>query len=123
MEEPKPEPKPVEKKVETLHEEVFYKIKDSDVNRRNSQIENTAAYLKRNPEAKVSVTGYADKGTGNPTINKEYARKRAQAFKDKLVKDYGIDESRIIVDSKGDAVQPFTENDKNRCVIVDGPVK
>ena len=25
-----------------------------------------------------------------------------------------------MTDSKGDTVQPFAENDKNRCVIVDG---
>jgi len=28
--------------------------------------------------------------------------------------------NRIITDSNGDKVQPFAENDKNRCVIVDG---
>lgn len=127
-EQPKPvvvkeEPKPVEKKVETLREEVFYKIKKSDISKTNDELERTAAYLKRNPDVKVSVTGYADKGTGNSEINEKYSRQRAQAFKDKLVKNYGIDESRIIVDAKGDSVQPFSENDKNRCVIVIGPAK
>ena len=33
---------------------------------------------------------------------------------------YGCDAARITIDSKGDTVQPFDENDKNRCVIVKG---
>ena len=47
-------------------------------------------------------------------------QKRAQGVVDKLVNEYGIDASRIKADSKGDTVQPFLENDKNRCVIVTG---
>ena len=82
-----------------------------------------ADFMKRNPQAKVRITGYADKGTGNARVNKEYSEKRAQEFKDELVKSYGADASRIIVDAKGDTVQPFTENDKNRCVIIIGPVE
>ena len=38
----------------------------------------------------------------------------------KLVDEHGIDASRIKTDSKGDTVQPFEENDKNRCVIITG---
>ena len=38
-------------------------------------------------------------------------------MKDMLVKTYNIPESRISYDSKGDTVQPFSENDKNRVTI------
>lgn len=129
--EPKPEPKPVpvvkpepkpEPKPETLHEEKFYKIREAEADK-GDPVKRVAEYMKRNPDAKVRVTGYADKGTGTAAINKKYAAKRAATVKDVLVKDYGIDESRIIVDSKGDTVQPFEDNDKNRCVIIEGPVK
>ncbi len=120
---PKPEPKPEPKKVETLHEEAFYKIKSSEAGKRDAALKRTAEYLKRNPDAKVSVTGYADRGTGNADINMKYSQKRAEAFKETLVKNYGIDANRIVTDAKGDKVQPFSDNDKNRCVIVDGPVK
>ena len=44
----------------------------------------------------------------------------ADSFKKELVEKYNIDANRIATDSKGDSVQPFAENDKNRCVIVDG---
>ena len=49
-----------------------------------------------------------------------YAQKRAEGVTNKLVNEHGIDASRIKSDSKGDTVQPFEENDKNRCVIVTG---
>ena len=66
------------------------------------------------------MVGYADKGTGNAALNVKYAKQRADQYKKELVDSYGADASRIITDSKGDKVQPFAENDKNRCVIVDG---
>lgn len=125
--EPKPEPKiitvvdTIYKKVPvTLHEEKFYNIRESDAQAKNAQMDRIADFLKTYPEANVTVVGYADKGTGNPTINKKYAQKRADAFKSDLVKKYNLDANRIVTDSKGDTVQPFAENDKNRCVIVDG---
>lgn len=115
---PKPEPKP-----ETLKEEVFYQIRQSDPAKATEELKAVAEFMKRNPEAKVSITGYADKGTGNARINKKYSQERANKFKDELVKNYGINASRIITDAKGDTVQPFADNDKNRCVIIIGPVK
>ena len=51
------------------------------------------------------------------------SRQRAQNFKDKRVKEYNVDASRIVVDAKGDSVQPFSESDKNRCVIAIGPAE
>ena len=110
-------------KPETLKEEVFYQIRQSDPAKATEELKAVAEFMKRNPEAKVSITGYADKGTGNARINKKYSQERANKFKDELVKNYGINASRIITDAKGDTVQPFADNDKNRCVIIIGPVK
>jgi outer membrane protein OmpA-like peptidoglycan-associated protein len=62
------------------------------------------------------VTGYADVGTGNPKIDLGYSQGRAQNVA-KALTDAGIDASRITVDAKGDTVQPFSENDKNRVTI------
>lgn len=64
----------------------------------------------------MTVTGYADAGTGNAKINARLAQERAEKVA-KILKGYGIDESRITVESKGDTVQPFSENDRNRVVI------
>lgn len=124
---PKTEPKTVTKtdtvykKVPvTLHEVKFYKIREAGAEGSKAQMKRVADFLKAYPGAKVSVVGYADKGTGNAKVNMKYAKQRADKYKEELVADHGADASRIVTDSKGDTVQPFGENDKNRCVIVDG---
>lgn len=125
--EQKPEPKVItvvdtiyNKVPVTLHEEKFYSIRQSDAEAKNAQMDRIADFMNAYPEANITIVGYADKGTGTPAINKKYAQKRADAFKSELVNKYNLDANRIITDSKGDTVQPFAENDKNRCVIVDG---
>lgn len=126
---PKPAPKPVtrvvkrtvEKKVPVeLNEVRFYKLREANAEGEKAQMQRVADFLKSYPEATISVVGYADKGTGNPKLNVKYAKQRADKYKESLVKDYGADASRIVTDSKGDTVQPFEDNDKNRCVIVKG---
>ena len=75
-------------------------------------------FLNKNTEAKVVVTGYADKGTGNDVINDRIAAKRAAAVVGMLTKKYIIPSERITEESKGARVQPFAENAKNRVTIV-----
>ena len=74
-------------------------------------------YMNKYPEAKVVVSGYADKGTGNERINARLAAQRADVVVNTLKKDYGIADNRITYDSYGDKVQPFEENDLNRVSI------
>lgn len=119
VEPPKPEPKPVVV-TEKLHEEIFYVICKSDPEVGKAQMQKVANFMKRNPNAKVSIVGYADKGTGTPKGNIGYSKKRAENCAKELIETYGCDASRITTDYKGDTVQPFDENDKNRCVIIDG---
>ena len=118
------EKRPVEKmEKKSIREVVFFNICESDADKAEgieNAIKDIADLMKTSEDAVFTVTGYADKGTGNPTINKGYAKKRADGVTQKLVNDYGIDASRVKSDSKGDTVQPFEENDKNRCVIVTG---
>ena len=103
-----------------LHKEVFYAIRVSENETPSTILQQVAQFMKDNKDAKVMVVGYADKGTGNARLNKMYAQKRADTFKKDLVEKYGCNADMIVTDSKGDTVQPFAENDKNRCVIVDG---
>ena len=108
----------VEKKQEPLRRDVFFTISSSRIDpTEGAKLDDIAAYLQLNPAAKVTVTGYADKGTGNAKINERLGKSRAQVVTDRLVRQYKIDRSRIIVDSKGDTEQPFAENDKNRVTI------
>ena len=119
----KQEPYMVEKPV-TLHKEVFYDIRVSDnVDPSIIQAE-VAKFMKENPDSKVYIVGYADKGTGNARLNQMYAERRAETSKKDLVEKHGANADRIIIDSKGDTVQPFPDNnDKNRCVIIDATGK
>ena len=117
---PAPKPAPVEeKKVEEIRRDVFFVINSNKItSAEESKIQEVADYLNKYPEAKVAVTGYADAGTGNNTINDRLAAKRAAAVVKALKEKYGIDASRITEDSKGSRIQPFEENDKNRVSIL-----
>lgn len=115
---PQPQPKPQPKAPEKIRVDVFFDVSSSAV--RTSEevnVAHLAKWLKDHPGTTVYVTGYADKGTGNAEGNRRFAQKRAQKVADRLTDKYGIEASRIVVDSKGDTVQPFPENDRNRVVI------
>lgn len=116
--EPKPEPKPVVKKEEPIKETLFYAIRESDL-KDASTIDKIVAWCNEYPAKSITVSGYADKGTGNARVNKNYAELRAVKVAD-AIKAKGISADRITVMSFGDTVQPFANNDDNRCVIVVG---
>ena len=116
---PDPEPRQYVR-TETLHEEIFYLIRLSDPTESGSaQMRRVADFMKKYPMANVTIVGYADKGTGNAELNQMYSERRAAECKDALVNVYGCEASRISTSAMGDRVQPFIENDKNRCVIID----
>ena len=109
---------PVEVPRPTISREIFYPIRGTEVQAdQMSKLEEVVEFLKANPTAKAVITSYADKGTGNPKINKKYAAGREQSVYKLLTEKYGIDPSRISSSSKGDTVQPFSENDQNRATI------
>ena len=113
----KPAPAP-EKVVEQLRKDVFFTIGKYNVTAaEETKVKEMADFLNSHPDAKVSVTGYADAGTGNNKINDRLAAQRAQSVVTLLRTKYGIAQTRITADSKGAYVQPFQENDKNRVSI------
>ena len=120
VEEPAPAPAPVvEKKVEEIRRDIFFTINSNKISaKENQNILEVIDFLVKYPEAKVVVTGYADKGTGNDRVNDRIAAKRAAAVVWMLEKRYGIPAERITEESKGARVQPFAENDKNRVSIM-----
>lgn len=103
---------PVEEKLE---KNIYYNIRQSDP-KPETEIEAIVNFIKSHSNCKVSVVGYADKGTGTPKLNMKYSKQRT----DKTVKaltEKGVDASIITSEAKGDTVQPFSENDRNRVVI------
>ncbi len=104
--------------VEPFRRDIFFTISSTKiVETEMVKVAEISNYMKENPNATITITGYADKGTGNAKINKSLSVRRAQAVVDTLVKKYGIDASRIKSDSKGDTEQPFTEQVLNRVSI------
>ena len=115
---PEPKPEPVVVKEEPLKETFFYNIRLSDPEP-EAILNKIVAWCKKYPNKQITVDGYADKGTGNPEINVGYAKARATKVAQQL-EERGVPKSQMIVNSYGDKVQPFAENDRNRCVIVVG---
>lgn len=116
---PAPAPAPVVKD-ENITRNIFFNIRETKVSAtEQAKITEIASWLKEHPTAKVTVTGYADKGTGTAAINARYAKQRAESVTRELVKK-GIQASRITTDAKGDTIQPFGNNDDNRVTVVIG---
>lgn len=119
----KPEPiVRIEKKVETNRildmtvSFVIDKYNITDIQKNN--VQRVAQYLLDNPDINLIVTGYADVETGNPKYNLKLSQRRAEAVRKMLVNDFGVDESRLRVDYKGDTIQPYErKNEWNRVVI------
>lgn len=117
--EEKPKPAVVKEKEKT-NLEVFFKINSTTpTGEEAAKVEELANWLKQHPEAKVTLTGYADAGTGTAAINRKVSEGRVNTVAKFLVEKYGVDASRISTSYKGDTVQPFKENDRNRAVIGD----
>lgn len=111
------ETKPAAKVEEEFRRDIFFQIGNSTIAKSQaSKIEEIVDYMQENPDAKITLTGYADKGTGNDAINDKIAARRAKTVYNALVKK-GVAKDRIKTESKGSRVQPFEVNDQNRVTI------
>ncbi|MEG2598839.1 MAG: OmpA family protein [Muribaculaceae bacterium] len=77
---------------------------------------NVAEWLKANPNAKLSINGYADKDTGTSKYNETLSQHRAKAVEDALVK-YGVNVNRLTIKAHGSEMQPYDINNWNRIVL------
>ena len=68
-----------------------------------------ATVMKENPDLKVKIVGHTD-SDGSDAANLELSKKRAAAVKESLAKEFGIDESRMETDGKGES-EPIDKND------------
>ena len=135
-----PAPKPVEKIIERIIEkpvvapapkteakqevveenfrrDIFFPIGNSNIAKsQTTKIAEIVDFMKENPDAKITLTGYADKGTGSEGFNEKIAARRAQTVYNTLAAK-GVAKNRMIKKSEGSRVQPFEENDMNRVTI------
>lgn len=120
IEKPAPAPAPkVESKVveENFRRDIFFPIGNTNIAKsQTTKIAEIVKYMKENPDAKITLTGYADKGTGSVRFNDKIAARRALTVYNTLAAK-GVAKSRMIKQSKGCRVQPFEENDMNRVTI------
>ena len=122
IEKPAPAPAPkTETKQEAVDEnfrrDIFFPIGNSNIAKsQTTKIAEIVTFMKENPDAKITLTGYADKGTGSAAFNDKIAARRAQTVYNTLAAK-GVAKSRMIKESKGCRVQPFEENDMNRVTI------
>jgi outer membrane protein OmpA-like peptidoglycan-associated protein len=68
-----------------------------------------ANVLKEFPELKVKIVGHTD-ADGSDATNLDLSKRRAAAVKESLAKDFGIDETRMETDGKGEG-EPIDKND------------
>jgi len=92
-----------------------------------SKLQRLLKYLNEHPRAFVRLSGYADRETGNPTINMRLSRERSNVVS-KYLTDAGVEEWRIRRFAKGDRVQPYDIPEENRVCICfvydpDNPVR
>ena len=134
--EPAPEPVIVEKVVEKIVEvpvqqeekkvekEVFRRDVFFLINRYNirpqemEKVAQVAEYLQAHPNATVTITGYADKGTGSKAFYLRLSAQRSQEVAKVLQNQYFIPASRMMVKSMGeDMYQPYPDAVQNRVAI------
>ncbi|MHB8173500.1 MAG: OmpA family protein [Nitrospirota bacterium] len=72
------------------------------------EVKRVAEYMKEHPEMNGTIEGYAD-NTGPDRFNKKLSLNRAEAVKDRLVKDYGISSDRLKTEGFGES-RPIANN-------------
>ena len=118
----KPVVAPVKEEVKEVAEEnfrrdIFFTIGNSTIAKsQRNKISEIVTYMQENPDAKITLTGYADKGTGSAAINDKIAARCAQTVYNTLAAK-GVAKNRMIKKSMGSRVQPFEKNAMNRVTI------
>ena len=92
---------------------VFGQGKSAVEKSQEANISLIANYMKKHPEAKVKILGYASP-EGNPELNQKLSEARANAVKDVLVKKYRISADRLETEGLGATDKLFDEVEFNR---------
>lgn len=106
-------------KVAELRRDIFFKISTSNIVKAEmAKVQEVAEFLKEHPDTKVTITGYADRGTGTPAINSRLCKKRAEIVKTTLINKFGIPASRIITKVMTNTEpEPYSDPVENRVAI------
>jgi outer membrane protein OmpA-like peptidoglycan-associated protein len=106
--------------VEAYNDDLYFIIGKAEIRPEEAlKLGRMVQILSENPDAKVTVTGYADSGTGNDRINTVLSARRASVVVNMLV-EAGIDRSRITSGSVAgdrDASQSPESNRVAVCIV------
>ena len=95
--------------------DIFFTLNKSDIRPDQvSSVELVAKIMNDNPDCTVQLDGYADKDTGNPSINMTLSEDRVKTVEQVLM-GKGVSANRITISYHGDTVQPFV-GEMNRAV-------
>ena len=82
-------------------------------------LEAYANLMKKYPENKFIITGYADKQTGSAEFNERLSKLRAEAVYNTLVDKYGVNKDQLTMEYKGGVDTMFRENPRlSRAAII-----
>jgi outer membrane protein OmpA-like peptidoglycan-associated protein len=98
---------------------IFFPIGQSEIKKFNKfDLNHIADVIKANPDKVYTVSGYADKATGNSEINKKVSEARVENVRKALIEN-GVNPNQIIVEALGDTVNPFEQVEMNRVVVIE----
>ena len=101
----------------TYEDDLYFLIGKSELSPESAfKLGRIAQILKENPDAKITVTGYADSGTGTSDINRSLSEERAKSVVD-MLKDAGIDAGRISYSATGSDRDASRSPESNRVAV------
>ena len=101
----------------TYEDDLFFLINQAELRPDEAfKLGRIAQIMKDNPDAKITVTGHADSGTGTDAINQTLSEQRAQVVVD-MLKKAGIAASRIISKAVGGDRDASMSPEANRVAV------
>ena len=109
-----PEPEPV-----TSPLVLFFSINQATLNAKDMiNLESISNEMKKFPNKKYTIIGYADKATGTPEFNQKLSKQRAENVYSTLVKKFGVNPKQLNIEAEG-GQSIFSEPYLNRAVVIE----
>ncbi len=106
---PPPPPPPAPKVIDKMTLQVFFDFDKSTLTEATlKELQKAVAFVKKYPGAKIRLDGYTD-SIGTDAYNIKLSERRAAAVKDYLIKEAGVDSSKITAVGNGEA-DPVADN-------------
>ena len=101
----------------TYEDDLFFIIGKAEIRPEEAfKLGQIAQILKENPDATITISGYADSATGSASINRTLSEQRATKVKEMLM-GAGISESRISINAIGSDRNASLSPESNRVAV------